>query len=239
MNQPLMTLDPRAQKLGTAVKVVGVGAVAVVASGVVVAAGASLAVASVVGVVGLFSVNYLVPVAARMIAVWRQKSLTVIAETFSEETIREDEVKESDRIRVLEQQYVSSRAELENAQEELRKQMKTCSEEEKVLLDSQVQMLSRIISESEEELKTRKSDFVELQRVNKLYIALHRSAAAMQKAQGSTRNSEEMQRIETARTAIKSKMRQAIAGKTIDSINSSINVAKPRAHSVLGDMGGH
>jgi hypothetical protein len=218
MNNEVLTLDPRAAKVQTIVKIVGTGAVVAITSTALIVTGASLVMASVIAIAGLFMVNFAVPVAARAIALWKQKSLTALTEAFSEETIREDEVKEGERIRTLEQEYITSRSELEGAQEELEKQIKNATPEEKEMLKQQVNALQSVINDAEDTLKTRKSDFAELQRVNKLYIALHRSASAMSKAQGAERNSEEIQRLETARNSIKTKMRAAMAGKTIDAM---------------------
>lgn len=213
------TLDPKVEKIQTYVKNGGNALVVVGASAAVMVVGASLAVSGAIAVVGLFMVNFVVPLAARSIAVYRQKALTAFAEHFSEETIKEDERKEGDRIKVLEQQYTVSRSELEGAQEELEKQLSRATPEEKELLKGQIQSMQLVIDEAEDTLKTRKTDYAELQRVNKLYIALHRSASAMEKAQGSERNPEELQRIATARNSIKAKMRAALAGKTIESMN--------------------
>ena len=217
------TLDAKAEKIQAYVKNGGNALVVVAASTAVVAVGASLAIAGAIAVVGLFMVNFVVPVAARSIAVYRQKALTAMAEHFSEETIRDDEKKEGDRIKVLEQQYTVSRSELEGAQEELEKQVARATPDEKELLKSQIASMQLVIDDAEETLKTRKSDFQELQRVNKLYIALGRAGTAMEKAQGSERSTEELQRISTARNAIKAKMRAALAGKTIESMNLAMN----------------
>ncbi|CAB4125322.1 hypothetical protein UFOVP53_109 [uncultured Caudovirales phage] len=211
--------DLKTENLQRNLKYAGTGVVVVAASAAVAVVGASAAVAGVIAVVGLLMVNFVVPVSARAIAIYRQKTLTAIAETFSEETIRDDEEKEGERIRLLEQQYVTSRSEIEGAQDELKKQLKSATNEEKTVLTSQVTILQGVIDDAESVLKSRKVDFNELQRVNKLYIALYRSASAMQKAQGSNRNPEELQRIEIARNAIKTKMRSAMAGKTVEAMN--------------------
>lgn len=215
-------LDPKVEKIQTYVKNGGNALVLVGASAAVIVVGSSLAVAGVIAVAGLFMVNLVVPLAARTFAVYRQKALTSIAETFSEETIREDEKKEGERIKMLEQQYMVSRSELEGAQEELEKQMAHATPEEKTLLKGQIDSMQLVIDDAEDTLKTRKTDYSELQRVNKLYIALHRSASAMEKAQGSERNPEELQRISIARESIKNKMRAALAGKTIESMNMAM-----------------
>lgn len=213
------SLDPKVEKIQTYVKNGGNALVVVGASAAVCVVGSSLAVAGAIAVVGLFMVNFVVPVAARAIAVYRQKMLTSMAEHFSEETIRDDEKKEGERVKMLEQQYTVSRSELEGAQEELEKQVARATPDEKELLKQQIDSMQQVIDDAEETLKTRKQDYQELQRVNKLYIALHRSASAMEKAQGSERNPEELQRISTARDSIKQKMRAALAGKTIESMN--------------------
>lgn len=226
-----LNLDPRAQKVQTVAKVAGTGLVVVAASGAIIVTGASVIVASVVGLVALGMVNYVVPVAARAIAVYRQKTITALTEAFSEETIREDEQKEAERVKLLEEQYVTSRSELEGAQEELEKQLKEANPEEKEMLKQQIQSLQSVIDTAEDTLKNRKEDLKELQRVNKLYIALHRSASAMQKAQGAERNTDEIQRIETARNSIKTKMRAAMAGQTIDQMNVAM-----KKHQSVADV---
>lgn len=238
MIQDTSPSDPRFNKIQKATKVAGVVVVAGAASVAITMIGASIITASVVAVVSLFMVNFVVPVAARSVALWRMNTITRLTETFSEETIREDEQKEGERIGVLEEQYMTSRAELEGAQEELEKQISRATADEKDMLKEQVKSLQVVIDEAEDTLKQRKVDFSELQRVNKLYIALHRSANAMQKAQGAKRNSEELQRIEIARTSIKNKMREAMAGRTIDSMNLALKkspeaLAESRNESII------
>jgi hypothetical protein len=219
MNQPT-ELDPRVQNVQKWAKVAGTLVVGVLASWIVIFVGASVITASVVAVAALAMVNFVVPVAARAIALWRQKALTHLAEKYSEETIREDELQENERIRFLENQYKSSRSELEGAQEELRAQVKQASDDEVAMLQTQINTLQEIIDSAEVTLKQRKTDFAELQRVNKLYIAFHRSATAMERAQGAQRDPAELQRLVTARTAIKTRMRAAMAGKTIEAMNT-------------------
>jgi hypothetical protein len=235
MNQELLS-DPRAVKIQTIAKGVGTVAVVGVASAAVIVIGASLITASVIAVVGLVMINFVVPVTARSVALWRISTMTKLTEAFSEETIREDEKKEGDRIKMLEQQYMTSRAELEGAQEELEKQISHATSEEKDMLKAQVASLQTVIDDAEDTLKQRKVDFTELQRVNKLYIALNRSANAMQKAHGAVRNPEELQRIEIARTSIKNKMREAMAGKTIESMNLAMNKAPTLIEEAKSNM---
>ena len=65
-------------------------------------------------------------------------------------------------------------------------------------------------------------DLVELNRVNRLLITFDRSARAMGKAQGAERNPEEQQRLVTARTAIKTRMRTAIAGQQVQAMRHEV-----------------
>ena len=215
-------LDPRVIRLEKLIKGIGLAAVAVAASSAVIAVGASVVAASAIALVALAAVNFAVPVGARYLALKKQKGRTRLAEVFSEETIREDERQEAERIKDLEQSYKTSRSEIEGAQEELRSQMSCASDEEHTMLESQIRALQDVIENAEEMLRQRKVDFCELQRVNKLYIAFHRSAAAMERTQGAERNPAEFQRIETARAGIKQRLRQALAGKTIEQMNAQM-----------------
>jgi len=206
-------------KVQTVAKAAGVGIVAVAASAAVIVTGASVVVAGTAAIAGLFMVNFLVPLAARSIAVWKQKGLTAIAETFSEETIREDERQEDERVRQLQDEYVTAAANIQNAQDELRNQLASATDEEKVLLNSQIQALQEVVDDAENTIEQRIEDLAELKRTNKLYIALHRAGKAMGSAQSSKRDAEQMQRLETARAAIKTRMRSAMAGQKIAQLN--------------------
>lgn len=214
-----LQLDPRALKVQNVVKYTGVGLVAVAASGFVVVTGASVVVAGLTAIAGLFTVNFAVPLAARTIAVWKQKSLTAIAETFSEETIREDERQEDIRVSQLQSEYITAAANIQNAQDELRNQLASATDEEKELLNSQIQALQDVVNDAEKTIEQRIEDLAELKRTNKLYIALHRASKAMGSAQSSKRDAEQMQRLETARAAIKTRMRSAMAGQKIAQLN--------------------
>lgn len=215
-------LDPRALKVQNIAKYAGASAIVAVGSLAVIASGGLVVVAGVAMVAGLVTINFL-PVAARSLALWKQKSLASLAETFSEETILEDEKKEYDRIKVLEQQFKLSSAELEGSIEELNKQLVGATEVEREAIKAQVQAMKSVIQDAEDTLITRKKDLEELTRVNKLYIALHRSATALEKAQGAERDSQEIQNIELARNSIKTRMRAALAGQKIEQINRSSN----------------
>jgi hypothetical protein len=215
-------LDPRALKVQNIAKYAGASAIVAVGSLAVIASGGLVVVAGVAMVAGLATINFL-PVAARSLALWKQKSLISLAEAFSEETILEDEKKEYDRIKILEQQFKLSSAELEGSIEELNKQLVGASEVEREAIKAQVQAMKSVIQDAEDTLITRKKDLEELTRVNKLYIALHRSATALEKAQGAERDSQEIQNIELARNSIKARMRAALAGQKIEQINRSSN----------------
>lgn len=214
-------LDPRSRRYMRNARIAGAAILAIGASLVVVLAGATLFVASAAAIIGIVGVNC-VPVAARWAALRRQRALTHLAEAFSEETIREDERQEGDRVAMLEEQYKTNRAELEGAQEELRAQLGSSTEDERAMLNSQIAQLQRVIDSAEAILRQRKVDFEELKRVNKLYIAFARSAAAMEKGHGAVRNSEQFQRVETARASIKTRLRAQLAGQTIQAMNAQV-----------------
>ncbi len=217
-------LDPRIVPLEKKVKIAGVAVIATAASGVVIIGGLSIIAAVGIGLVALAAVNFGIPVGARYIALKKQQTLTALAEKFSEETIREDERQEGERISILENSYTTSRAELEGAQEELRNQIATATEEEKEMLQSQIDNLQSVIDNAEQTLLQRKKDYEELKRINKLYVAFHRSAMAMEKSEDAVRSSAEFQRLETARTSIKTNMRAAMAGKTIEAMNNQLRI---------------
>ncbi len=218
----IIELDPRVVPIEKRLKMVGTAVVAVAASGVVIVGGLSAIAAVGIGLAALAAVNLGIPVGARYIALKKQQSLTALAEEFSEETIREDERQEGERIGVLEDQYKKNRAELEGAQEVLRAELAGSSEETAGLINAQVEQLQLVIESGEEALLQRKHDYEELKKQNRLLIAFHRSSLALENSQAAERNSEELQRIETARNAIKTRMRAALAGQTIQSMNLKI-----------------
>jgi hypothetical protein len=217
----LIALDPRVKGLEKTLKIGGVAVVGVLATTTIIVGGLTVISAGIVAVGALATVNFL-PVAARYFALKKQQGLTKLAETFSEETIRSDEQEESVRVKYLEDQYKIARSELEGAQDELRQQIKTSTVDEQAMLTTQIEALQQVIENAEITLFQRKQDFEELKRVNKLYIAFHRSARALEKSQGSERDPAELQRLEIARTAIKTRMRSAMAGKTIEAMNHQI-----------------
>jgi HAMP domain-containing protein len=216
-----MKLDAKVQKFEKGAKNVGTVLVVVATAVAVGLYGATLAISGVFAILGLVFIN-LVPVVARQLAMLRQKSLTAIAEHFSEETIRDDEKQEADRILMLEDSFKTQKSELEHAMEELHLVQKDASEDEKEMIQTQIQAMKDIVDNAYTTLVDRKKDFEELKKQNKLYIALSRSASAMEKAQGANRNTQEIQNVLTARTAIKQKMRSAMAGKQIEAMNEQM-----------------
>jgi hypothetical protein len=212
-------LDPRVKGVEKALKYGGAVVVAVVASTAVIASAGSVIVAGIALTGAIATINFL-PVFARWAALKKQQGLTKLAEEFSEETIREDERKEGERIGILEDSYKKNRAELEGAQEVLREQLETAKEDEHDMVQAQINALQSVINNAEATLLQRKADYEELKRVNGLYIALHRSAEAMEKSEGAERNPQQLQDLKTARESIKTRMRAAMAGKTIEAMDN-------------------
>ncbi len=220
----LMTksLDPRVQGFEKKLKLAGVAIVGVLASAVVVVGGLSIIAAGVVVLGALVMVNF-VPVAARWMALKKQASLTRLAETFSEETVREDERRETERVGEAEAAFTTTKSELEGAIEEMRGQLNGATPDEQNVVNSQVSTMQGVIASEEEVLRQRQQDLKELRRVNGLLIAIDRSARAMSKAQGAERNPEEQQRLMTARNAIKTRMRSAIAGQQVEAMRRQVH----------------
>ena len=219
----IVEMDPRALSTEKKWKVAGAAVVAAAASGVVIVGGLSIIAASVVGLTALAVLNFAVPVGARYIALKKQQALTALAETFSEETIREDELAEGRRLQQQETTFMTLSAELGGGQEQLKSAMETANEEERNMLQGRIDQLQGVIDGAEKALKEKKADFAELQRINKLYIAFHRSAEAMEKYQGQKRNPAEQQRLETARESIKKRMREQMAGAKIEAMDQAVH----------------
>lgn len=217
-----LQLDPRVHRINTIAKSAGVMVVAAGAGVVIIAAGASLAVAGAVAIVGLAMVNFVVPVGARYIALQRQKALTALAEEFSEETIREDEKKENERIKLKEQKYMTLEAELQNSIEELSNQLKSADPENRELIQQQIQDIQSFLKEEQEDLQAKKVAFKKLEQNNALMITWHRSSKAMKDARGAERSAEEEERLKISRNAIKTELRREIAGNRIRKIDSAL-----------------
>lgn len=220
-------LDPRVHNIQKIAGGAGIAVSGVLAAVAVVVFGASLITISIVGIIALFMVNYVVPVSARAIALWRQKTLTALAENFSESTILDDEKQEADRITQLESQYTTMRANLENAQEALRAQIPNATPDEQTMINNQLQAMADAITNAENVLKQRKEDFAELHRTNGVYITLNRAAAAMKASGQQVRDSDQLQAVQTARAAVKTRMRAALAGQTIAAMNMQLKNAHP------------
>lgn len=219
-------LDPRVKGFEKKVKVIGVALVTVAAAAVVAITGGAVIVASLAVIGALVLVN-VVPVVARRMAIWKQSKLTQIAEEFSEETIREDERHEAGRVEEAETSFKTMKSELEGAIEELRGQLKGASTDEQDVINNQIKTMEGLITEQAEALHQRQVDLRELRRVNGLLIAMDRAARAMNKAQGAERNPEEQQRLVTARNAIKTRMRAAIAGQQVEAMRRDVNGKVP------------
>ena len=115
-------LDPRVKGFEKTMKLAAVAVVAVLASGIVIVG--SLSVIATGGLVlgALVVVNF-IPIAARWMALKQQAALTYLAETFSEETVREDERHEAERVAEAEAAFAITKSELEGAIEEMRSQI--------------------------------------------------------------------------------------------------------------------
>ncbi len=215
-------LDPRFTGFERKLKLAGVAFVTVVASGVVIVGGLSVIAAGGVALGALAVVNF-IPVAARWMALKKQAALTYFAETFSEETVREDERHEAERVGEAEVALAITKSELEGAIEELRGQLDAATPDEQHVINEQIHTMERVITSEDAALRQRQVDLKELRRVNGLLIAIDRSARAMSKAQGAERNPEEHQRLMTARNAIKTRMRSAIAGQQIEAMRREVH----------------
>jgi hypothetical protein len=215
-------LDPRVRGIEKGVKYVGAAIVAVGAAAIVAVTGGAIIVAGVTVIGAIIMINVL-PVVGRRLALWKQSKLTQLAEEFSEETIRDDELREGERLTDAEESFKTTKAELEGAIEELRAQKSGASEDEMPVIDNQIQTLEGVIAEQSEALLQRQADLKELNRVNGLLIAMDRSARAMQKVQGAERDPAAQQRLVTARNAIKTRMRTAIAGQQVDAMRRAVN----------------
>jgi hypothetical protein len=218
----IQDLDPRVKGFEAKAKVVGVAVVAVATAAAVAVAATTVVAAGVMVVAALVTVNF-VPVAARRLALWKQGMLTKLAEEFSEETIREDERKEAERVDEAGRALVLMKSELQGSIEELRKQKSGASPDEISVIDNQISTLEGVIVDQENDLRQQQQDLKDLQRVNGLLIAMDRSARAMNKARGSKRDPEEQQRLVTSRNAIKTRMRSAIAGQQVDAMRREVD----------------
>jgi hypothetical protein len=227
-------LDPRVKGIEKGVKYVGAAVVAVGAATIVVVTGGAIIVAGVTVIGAIVMINVL-PVVGRRLALWKQGKLTQLAEEFSEDTIRDDERKEAERVREAEEAFKTTKAELEGSIEELRLQKDGSSPDEINVIDNQMQTMEQVIAQQGDALQQRQLDLKELRRVNGLLITMDRSARAMQKAQGVERDPEEQQRIVTARNAIKTRMRTAIAGQQVDAMRRATHgKISPQSAAQLG-----
>lgn len=214
-------LDPRVKGFETKLKLAGVAAVAVLASAVVILGGLTFITAGIVALGALAMVN-LIPVAARWMALKKEQAMTHLHEEFSEETIREDERQEGDRLSEQQALYATQSAEFGNVIDELKSSMGDASDEERALLQGQIDQLNGVLVDAEVAINQKIADLAELKRVNKIYVGLHRAAKVMKRSQDLERNATEIQRVETARNAIKTRMREALAGQKLDAMNAPL-----------------
>jgi len=231
-------LDPRVKGFEKTMKLAAVAVVAVLASGIVIVG--SLSVIATGGLVlgALVVVNF-IPVAARCMALKKQAALTYLAETFSEETVREDERHEAERVAEAEAAFAITKSELEGAIEEMRSQIHGATPDEQNVINNQIRTMEGVITSEGEALRQRQVDLKELRRLNGLLIAIDRSARAMSKAQGAERNPEEHQRLMTARNAIKTRMRSAIAGQQVEAMRREVHGNSASAPTWVVPQVGH
>lgn len=214
-------LDPRVAGYENKLKLAGAGVVVVVAGGVVVIGGLTVIAASAVALGALGLVNF-VPVAARYMALKKQQGMTALAETFSEETIRKDEADEALRVAEQQQLFTQQSAEIGNIIEEISSNLSTATAEERVQIQGQIDQLNTILVNAETAVRNKADDLVELKRVNKIYIGFHRAAKVLKSSQELERNAQDIQQVETARQAIKTRMRQVVAGQKLEAMNAPL-----------------
>jgi hypothetical protein len=228
-----MELNDKFKGLESKLKIAGATLITLVLSGIIAAGALSMAVAGIALVVALFVNNFLVPVAARTIALWRQKALTGLAEHYSEETIMEDERQEQVRFEEKRTAFVSHETELTNVIDNLERAYKLAqSEEEQIMISQQIKDLTDIIRDEKEAVLYAAEALKELKRQNQIFISLGRAAKAKLSADGKKRNAEQMQAVVNARNKIKSNFRSAISQAKLDSSlrgmeTDIIDVSKP------------
>lgn len=218
-----MELDERVKPLYGRLKLVGTALVAVAASAVVIAGSLSVVAAGITAVLALAVVNFVVPVGARYIALKKQQALTYLAEEFSEETIREDEQNEEARLQEQQRLYQAQCAEFGNVIDALHASLKNAKDDEHHVVQDQIDMLNNVLKETEDSIKIKIEDLKELKRVNGIYISLCRASKVLKRGQDLQRNSEEIARLETARKAIKTRMREALVGQKVQAMNTTLN----------------
>jgi hypothetical protein len=214
-------LDPRVLGFKRTVQLVGVAAIAAAASGVVIVGALSWIAACAVGTVAL-GMTYFVPVAGRRMALWKQSTLTKLAEEFSEETIREDERLEGERVAEQQRLFTTQSAEIGNIIDELRLNLSTATDDERNQVQGQIDQLDTILENAEIAVRGKVDALAELKRVNKLYVSFHRAARVLKSSQDLDRNAQQIQQVETARNAIKTSMREAVAGQKLEAMNAPL-----------------
>ena len=219
--------DPKAKQLMQVAQIGGTVVVGAAALVVIMVAGTSLVVAGGIGLAGLVLINFVLPVGARALAIARQKAYTSLAENFSEETLKDDEVKEGQRIQQMETEYINARAAMESASQEIRQQLSKANPDQAQVMQNQLDAMSQVVLNAEAALKERKADFEQLKEEDAVLIAINKGANALKKFGGAQRNPQEFQDRLTARAAILNRMRQAVATQTVQQMNVQLKAANP------------
>jgi len=212
-----MELNEKFKSMESKLKVAGAALITFILSGIVAVGALSFAAAGIALLVALFVNNFLVPVGARTIALWRQKALTSLAEHYSEETILDDEVQEEKRFEEKREAFVKQETQLTAVIENLQNTYKLAqSEDEQIMISDQINDLKQIILDENESLVFAAQSLKELKRQNQIFISLGRAAKAKLSAEGQKRNAEQMQAVVNARNKIKTDFRSAISQAKLD-----------------------
>ncbi len=208
-------LIPQVQGYKKKLEVAGFAIVTLASAGIVILGGLAAGAAAGVAIVAIALVN-LVPVAARKMAMMKQRALTAITEEYSEETLREDERREAERVTANENEYATIKAELDQVVHELNDASTIAkSPQERDMITQQIEEVKRVLQEKFADVESRQADLVELRRVNDVLIPMDRAARAMLRANREERNPEERQRLIEARQAIKVRMGRAVAKEQV------------------------
>jgi molecular chaperone GrpE (heat shock protein) len=170
-------------------------------------------------------VNFVLPPVANFLALMKVKSMRLMAEELSIETLQKDEQEEGARLEQMRTSYKETESSLGASIEELQESLKSTRDEaERSMVQNQIDQLQTVIDSQFSELSQREVDFKELVRVNGLLIKVDKAARAMNKAQHQERDSTERQQLVTAREAIKGRMRHALAGQRVDQMRQQLGV---------------
>lgn len=212
-----MELNDKFKSLEGKLKVAGAALITMILGGVVALGALSFAAAGIALLVALFVNNFLLPVGARTIALWRQKALTGLAEHYSEETILDDEREEEKRFEKKREAFNKQESELTAVIDNLQNTFKLAqSEDEQNMINDQINDLKQMILDEHESVVFAAESLKELRRQNQIFISLGRAAKAKLSVDAQKRNAEQMQAVVTARNKIKSDFRSAISQAKLD-----------------------